>query len=97
MKETGLCDNRRTVPRESIEAIVLKGVEENLAAPELIAEYVREYHRMSRELHGSTAHRRRDLEKRLGNINGTISKAVDALLGEAPSRALRDRLAAPGG
>ncbi|MGY3484438.1 hypothetical protein ACVW1C_002321 [Bradyrhizobium sp. USDA 4011] len=91
---TGLCENRRTVAREAIEALVLKGIEENLASPELIAEYVREYHRMSRELHSSTAHRRRDLEKRLGNVNGTISKAVDALLGEAPSRALRERLAA---
>lgn len=34
------------------------------------------------------------LEKRLGNVNGSIGKAVDALLGEAPSRALRERLAA---
>ena len=41
-----------------------------------------------------TAHRRRDLEKRLGNINGAIAKAVDVLLAETPSRALRDRLAA---
>jgi hypothetical protein len=40
------------------------------------------------------AHRRRDLEKRLGNVNGVISKAVDALLGDNPSRALRERLAA---
>lgn len=94
MKETGLCDNRRTVAREAIEALVLKGIEENLAAPELIAEYVREYHRMSRELHSSTANRHRDLEKRLGNIYGAIAKAVDVLLAETPSRALRGRLAA---
>jgi hypothetical protein len=59
-----------------------------------IAEYVRKYHRISRELHSSTAHRRRDLEKRLGNVNGAISKAVNALLGDDLSRALRDRLSA---
>ncbi|WP_245322144.1 hypothetical protein [Bradyrhizobium sp. LTSPM299] len=94
MKETGLCENRRSVSRLAIESLVLKGIEENLASPALIAEYVREYHRASRELHGSTAHRRRDLEKRLGNINCSISKAVDALLGDNPSRALRERLAA---
>ncbi len=93
MKETGLCENRRTVAREAIE-LVLKAIEENLASPEMIAEYMREYHRMSRELHSSMAHRRRDLEKRLGNVNGAISRTVDALLGEAPSRALRERLAA---
>jgi hypothetical protein len=40
------------------------------------------------------AHRRRDLEKQLGNVNGVISKAVDALLGDNPSRALRKRLTA---
>jgi site-specific DNA recombinase len=94
MKETGLCDNRRTVLRFAIENLELKGVEENLASSALIAEYVREYHRTSRELHSSTAHRRRDPERRLGNVNGAISKAVDALLGESPSRALRDRLTA---
>lgn len=62
MKETGLCDNRRTIAREAIEALVLKGIEEHLAATE--------------------QRQRLDLE------------AVDALLGQAPSRALRDRLAA---
>ncbi|WP_316397171.1 recombinase family protein [Bradyrhizobium sp. 33ap4] len=94
MKETGLCDNKRMVPRATVEAIVLEGIEEKLAAPEVIAEYVREYHRITRELHGTSAHRRRDLEKRLGNVNGAITKAVDAILAEAPSRALRDRLTA---
>lgn len=59
MKETGLCDNRRSIGREAIERLVLKGIEEQLAAPELVAEYVREYHRASRELYSSTAHRRR--------------------------------------
>lgn len=91
-KETGLCDNRRTVAREAIEARVIKGIEENLASPELIAEYVREYHRVMRELHSKTANRRRDLDKRLGNINGAIERAVDALLAGTPSRALQDRL-----
>jgi hypothetical protein len=91
MKETGPCDNRRTVPRTMMEDIVLKGIEEKLAAPEVIAEYAREYHRITRELHSSVAHRRRDLEKPLGNINGSINKAVDAILAETPSRALRDR------
>ncbi|WP_338828344.1 recombinase family protein [Bradyrhizobium sp. 27S5] len=94
VKETGLCDNRRSVARDAVERLVLKCIEEQLAAPELIAEYVREYHRVARELHSSSAHRRRDPEKRLGNVNGSIAKAVDALLGETPSRALRDRLAA---
>lgn len=92
-KETGLCDNRRTVAREAIEARVIKGIEENLASPELVAEYVREYHRVMRELHSKTANRRRDLDKRLGNIKGAIEIAVDQLLAGTPSRALRDRLA----
>jgi hypothetical protein len=76
MKETGLCENRRTAPREKIEALALKGIEENLAAPEPITEYVCEYHPMSRELHSSAARRHRDLEMWLGDVNGAISKAV---------------------
>jgi hypothetical protein len=55
MKETGLCGNKRMVPRAVVEAVVLKGIEENLAAPELIAEYVAEYHQMTRELHSRSS------------------------------------------
>jgi hypothetical protein len=94
MKETGLCENRRAVSREAIHALVLKGIEENLTAPEIIAEYDREYHRMSRELHGSTAHRHPDLGKRLGNVNGAIAKAVDvpASRNAKPRPAERDEI-----
>jgi site-specific DNA recombinase len=45
-----------------------------------------------RELHSKTANRRRDLDERLGNVNGAIERAVDALLAGTPSRALQDRL-----
>jgi site-specific DNA recombinase len=45
-----------------------------------------------RELHSKTANRRRDLDERLGNVNGAIERAVDALLAGTPSCALQDRL-----
>lgn len=47
-KETGLCDNALGVPRSVVEDRVLKGIEEHLADPDLVAEYVAEYQRMSR-------------------------------------------------
>lgn len=78
MKETGLCDNKRTVARAAIEDHVLKGIETHLGAPEIVAEYVREYHRVSRELNSRAEGRRRDIDRRLGKINGAIKLVVDS-------------------
>jgi site-specific DNA recombinase len=94
MKETGLCDNRKQVPRDAIEDRVLKGIEKNLADPELVSAYVAEYHRISRELNSQAAGRLRGIDKRLGTVNSAISKIVDALMSQTSSRALTDRLAA---
>jgi site-specific DNA recombinase len=92
MRETGLCDNRVSIAREELEDRVLVGIEKQLAAPELISEYVREYHKAMRELMSSSADRRRSLDKRLAGVTSAIGKAVDMLLTGTASRALQTRL-----
>jgi site-specific DNA recombinase len=93
MRETGLCDNKVSIARGALEDRVITGIEKHLAAPELIAAYVREFHNAMRELNAAAGGRRRALESRLTTVAAAIGKAVDALLGQEPSRALRDRLA----
>ncbi len=93
MIETGLCENRRTVGLASIEARVLEGIEKHLAAPDLIAEYVREFHRAWRRLRDTAAQRRGELRKQLAGVEADIEKAVDLLLKGTASRALKERLA----
>jgi site-specific DNA recombinase len=91
MVETGLCDNRRTVALDDIEARVIAGIEKHLASPDLIAEYVREYQRAWAKLRDSTGKRRGELQKQLADVHADIRIAVDVLLGK-PSRAVRERL-----
>jgi site-specific DNA recombinase len=93
-RETGLCDNATGVPRAVVEERVLKGIEAHLADPDLVAEYVAEYHRMSRELNSKAAGRIRAIEKRLSTVNTAIGRLVDAIVSGTPSRAVQDRLAA---
>uniref|UniRef100_A0A973WWL2 Recombinase family protein n=1 Tax=Bradyrhizobium quebecense TaxID=2748629 RepID=A0A973WWL2_9BRAD len=93
-RETGLCDNATGVPRVVVEERVLKGIEHHLADPDLVAEYVAEYHRMSRELNSRAAVHIRTLEKRLTTVNTAINRLVDAIVSGTPARAVQDRLAA---
>src|ERR1700694_4405530 len=63
VRETGLRDNRRTVSLSTIESLVIEGVEKHLGAPDLIAEYVREYRLAWEVLHDRERKRRADLER----------------------------------
>lgn len=92
-RETGLCSNGTSVNRGRVEHRVLEGIEKHLAAPELIAEYVREYHRAFRALQLEEGGKRRELEHRLAKVSTAIEKAIDVLLGDAPSRGVKERLA----
>jgi site-specific DNA recombinase len=92
MIETGLCDNRRTVGLESLENRVIRGLEEHLASPDLIAEYVREYHRAWTSFRDSTAQLRADLTKRLGSLKREIKRAVTAIMENPRSKAIQDQL-----
>ncbi len=93
MLETGLCDNRRTIGLDAIEKLVVDGLENKLTAPDLVAEYVREFHRTLRELGDSSEQQRTELIRRLATIETDIKKTVKLLVGK-PSRALRSHLAA---
>ena len=92
MIETGLCDNRRTVGLNSIEDKVLQGIEQHLTSPDLLAEYVREYHRAYTELRDTTARRRADLTKRLAELKTQIKRAVAAVMENPRSKAVQAQL-----
>jgi site-specific DNA recombinase len=92
MIETGLCDNRRTVGLDLIEDRVIDGIEKHVAAPDLIAEYIREYHRAWTELRDSTAQRRANLTKRLAKLKSEIERAVAAIMENPRSKAVKDHL-----
>jgi site-specific DNA recombinase len=93
MIESGICENKRTVSLDNVEATVLHGIEIHLASPELVGEYIREFHRALIDLRDNTEEGRKQLSKRLREVEQSIQTIVDLLLNGEPSRALRERLA----
>jgi site-specific DNA recombinase len=91
--ESRSCENRRTVSMTSLEAKVLHAIEHRLAAPDLIAEYVREYHRLSRAAASDKAKVRARVERQLVDVKAECNRIVDAILAEKATRTLSERLA----
>ncbi|MFL5032091.1 MAG: recombinase family protein, partial [Xanthobacteraceae bacterium] len=63
----------------------------HLAAPDLIAEYVREFHRALRELNDGKARRQSDLRRRLASSEADVKRTVDLLVKGYPTRAVKQR------
>ena len=82
-----------TVGMTSLEAKVLHAIERRLAAPDLIAEYVREYHRLSRAVASDKAKIRARIERQLVDVKAECNRIVDAILTEKATRTLSERLA----
>jgi site-specific DNA recombinase len=91
--ESRSCENRRTISMTSLEAKVLHAIEHRLAAPDLIAEYVREYHRLSRAAASDKAKVRARIERQLVEVKAECNRIVDAILTENATRTLSERLA----
>jgi hypothetical protein len=93
MLETGLCNNKRTIGLQWVESQIIQGIEAHFASPDLIAEYVREYHREWTKLRDSADRRRSELSRSLAGIKRDTKLAVDALLHNPTSRSIQERLA----
>ena len=93
MLETGLCNNKRTIGLQWVKSQIIQGIEAHLASPDLIAEYVREYHREWTKLRDSADRRRSELSRSLAGIKRDTKLAVDALLHNPTSRSIQERLA----
>jgi site-specific DNA recombinase len=63
-RQRGDCANGRTIQTHLLEARVLAGLQEQLLAPDVVAEVVREYHRASRERELEDQKARRGAERR---------------------------------
>jgi site-specific DNA recombinase len=95
-RDRGTCENRRSVSLAMIEQLVLEGIEKHLAAPELVAEWVREFHRAWQELTHTQGKRRevlsRDLARKKADQESVVDMLVQAKADER--RPLLDRLGA---
>lgn len=82
VRERGDCTNRTIVARVEVEQRVLQALHTRLAAPELVAEYVRTYHEERRALAAQNRSTRHDRQRRLDDLTRQIDRALDLLLSD---------------
>ena len=78
-RNKGTCTNRRTIARSEVEERVLCGLREKLMAPDLVAEFIREFQREARKERSEALAARAGLEKRLGQLRKEIANIVTAI------------------
>ena len=93
-RERGDCKNNRTTARRHVEQRVLAALQSHLADPEMLAEYVREFHAQIRLRAAEEGKQRTALERRLGEITRAIERIVDQVVDGSASKALISRLSA---
>ncbi len=93
-KGDSICANARRVSREAVETRVLAGLQTRLLTPEATAAYVRAYHAAWEAEARADRDRRAPLMRRLGELERSIERLVDAICDGSASPAMRQRLAA---
>jgi DNA invertase Pin-like site-specific DNA recombinase len=90
----GGCTNNRTIKNDNYEQQVLEHLQHQLLAPELVAEYVREYHREHARLSGEGQRERGTIERRLAEAKRKVDRLVEAIAaGGAEFAEIREVLA----
>ena len=79
-KQKGTCSNGRTITTAELERRVLSGLQDSLLAPELVAEFVREYHHAAAELSKSSAADKAKLERRLRAARANKDRAYKIIM-----------------
>ena len=79
MKEGRGCGNRQMVLLSRREARVIEGIEKHLAAPDAVAEFVREYHRLNREAARGAGDHKRELKAAIAALDRQCARPADAI------------------
>ena len=77
--ENGTCPDAKTFYLDTVESAVLTGLQAELRAPKVIAEYVRTYLEERKRLAITSNAKRQRLEQQLAQLNREIERLVDAI------------------
>lgn len=91
-RESGACDNKKKIALADAERRILDGIGHHLADPDLVAEYVREWHRATAELEAQDRQRKAEGERRLAELDRKIAAIVTAIEDGLATRAMGERL-----
>lgn len=89
-RETGACDNGKTVKLALLENEVLDGIRCYLLAPEAVAAFIEEYRKNMAAKDAGAAGRRADLQRRIDRFTTQIKAIVRAIAEERDNEDMRD-------
>jgi site-specific DNA recombinase len=78
-RNKGTCDNRELIKREHVEERILSGLKSKLMHPEMLKEFVAEYHREWNRLNSESTSARTSIERELKQLGNQIDKIVEAI------------------
>jgi site-specific DNA recombinase len=82
-RRQGACTNKRGIRRHILEALILDGLKSRLMAPELVKEFIAEFHqevnRQRRDQEIEQGLRRREFDEVARKVDGLINAIVDGL------------------
>ena len=88
----GKCENRLTIRRDVVEASVVSGLRTHLMHPDLVKEFVAEYHRELNRLNAARDHEQEARNAELARIDRQIRALVDAIKDGLRTPATKDEL-----
>ncbi len=91
-KGEAACANRRTPSKAAVEAKVIEGLQQQLASPEAVATYVRTYHKAAASRRASRLEATAPLQRRLGELERSIERVVDAIVRGSATAAMEARM-----
>ncbi len=78
-RNSGTCNNRKTITRSAVEDRVLSGLKHHLMAPELVAEFMAEFQRATQKERLEAQAARGEVERRLGKVRKDIESIITAI------------------
>ena len=93
-RNKGTCDNRLNIRRDTLETMILHGLQHHLMDPALFKEFAEEFYREINRLRLQQSATQDVKRQELTRIEQRIRRIVDAIADGAPARALKDELLA---
>ena len=88
------CQNRKSIRRDRVEEVVLEGLKARLMAPELVEEFVREFHAEINRQRANEELQAADLQAELGRVSKKLAGLYDAIADGLRTPGLKDQLLA---
>ncbi|NVJ92342.1 MAG: recombinase family protein, partial [Methylocystaceae bacterium] len=91
-KNKGTCDNHVILNKKKIEKIVLDGLRNNLMQPELVEEFVAEFHKHLNELGRQQDKQRIKMQRELIKNDKETDRLIDMVVEGTPPAKVKDRM-----